>query len=81
MGESTVLFGENVKKRSASKKIFELTMASPTDFFTHSSLLYILSKVKVFTWWSNIIAYFFSLVIILDRSGIKSAEVCYNFAK
>jgi hypothetical protein len=53
MGESTAPFGENVKKRFASKKIFELTMASPTDFFTHSSLLYLLSKVKVFTWWSN----------------------------
>jgi hypothetical protein len=54
MGESTAPFGENVKKRSASKKIFELTTASPTDFFTHSSLLYLLSKVKVFAWWSNI---------------------------
>jgi hypothetical protein len=53
MGEITAPFGENVKKRSASKKIFELTTASPTDFFTHSSLLYVLSKVKVYTWWSN----------------------------
>jgi len=53
MGESTAPFGENVKKQSASKKIFELTTASPTDFFTHSSLLYVLSKVKVFAWWSN----------------------------
>jgi hypothetical protein len=49
MGESTAPFGENVKKRSASKKIFELTTASPTDFFTYTSLLYVLSKVKVFT--------------------------------
>jgi hypothetical protein len=53
MGESIAPFGENVKKRSASKKIFELTTASPTDFFTYTSLLYVLSKVKVFTWWSN----------------------------
>ncbi|KYJ85864.1 hypothetical protein AS592_04540 [Sulfurovum riftiae] len=53
MGESTAPSGENAKKRSASKKIFELTMASPADFFTHISLLCVLSKVKVFTWWSN----------------------------
>jgi hypothetical protein len=49
MDERTAPFGENVKKRSASKKIFELTTASPTGFFTYTSLLYVLSKVKVFT--------------------------------
>jgi hypothetical protein len=53
MGESTAPFGENAKKRSASEKIFELTMASPAYFFTHTSLLCVLSKIKVFTWWSN----------------------------
>jgi hypothetical protein len=61
MDESTAPFGENVKKRSASKKIFELTTASPTDFFTYISLLYVLSKVKVFTWWSNKILFLNSI--------------------
>ncbi|KYJ86675.1 hypothetical protein AS592_07565 [Sulfurovum riftiae] len=50
IGESTAPFGENAKKQSAGKKIFELTTASPTDFFTYISLLCVLSKVKISTW-------------------------------
>ena len=53
MDESTAPFGKNDKRQSANEKIFELTMASPAYFFTHTSLLCVLSKIKVFTWWSN----------------------------
>ncbi len=33
--------------------IFELTTASPTDFFTHISSRLALSNVWVFSWWGN----------------------------
>ncbi len=35
MGESAAPFGENDTRQPARKKIFELTTASPSDFFTH----------------------------------------------
>jgi len=53
MGESTAPFGENDKRQSASKKIFELTTASPAYFFTHILPLLVLSKVQIFYWCGN----------------------------
>jgi hypothetical protein len=54
MGESTAPFGENVKKRSASKKIFELTTASSAYFFIHILPLLVLSKVGCVHWGGDI---------------------------
>ena len=48
MGESTAPFGKNEKRQSASKKIFELTTASPAYFFTHILPLLVLLKFEVF---------------------------------
>jgi len=53
MGESAAPFGENDKGRSAPEKIFELTTASPSDFFTHTSSLLVLSNVRVIHWGSD----------------------------
>ncbi len=56
MGESTAPFGEIDTRQSARKKIFELTTASPADFFTHISPRLDLSKVKIICWCGNIIS-------------------------
>jgi len=53
MGESAAPFGENDKGQSAHKKIFELTTASPSDFFMHISSLLVLSNFRVICRGSN----------------------------
>ncbi len=53
MGESAAPFGESDTRRPARKKIFELTTASPADFFTHISSRLVLSNVWVYSWWGN----------------------------
>ena len=53
MGESATPFGENDKGRPAPEKIFELTTASPSDFFTHISSLLVLSNIWVIRWGSD----------------------------
>ncbi len=45
MGESATPFGENDMRQSALEKIFELAMASPTDFFMHISPHLVLSNL------------------------------------
>jgi len=53
MDESTAPFGKNEKRQSASEKIFELTTASPTYFFTHILPLLVLLKFSLVTWYGN----------------------------
>jgi hypothetical protein len=53
MGKSTAPFGEDAKRQSVSKKTFELTLASPADFFTNILPLCILSKIQIIHWGSN----------------------------
>ncbi len=57
MDESAAPFGENDTRQSAREKIFELTTASPSYFFTHILSRLILSKVKMFTWFGNTPSY------------------------
>ncbi len=53
MGESAAPFGENDMRQPVCKKIFELTTASSSDFFTHISPHLDLSNLWVFSWCGN----------------------------
>jgi len=50
MDESAAPFGENETGQSAHKKIFELALASPADFFMHISPPLVLSKFELVVW-------------------------------
>ena len=53
MGESAAPFGENEKKRSASRQLFAFPTGSPAYFSTHISLLLVLSKFQSIGWCGN----------------------------
>ncbi len=55
MGKTKAPEGKTDRGQSANKKVFELALASPANFFVHILPSLRFSKVGVFGQWSNII--------------------------
>ena len=53
MGKSATPYGDNDMRQSAHKKIFELSLDSPSYFFMHILPHLVISKVNLLSWYGN----------------------------
>ncbi len=53
MGKSATPYGDNDMRQSAHKKIFELSLDSPSYFFMHILPHLVISKVNLLSWRGN----------------------------